>query len=232
MRRAVAGLSIQPDKLLVDGKMTIPALDHLQEAVVGGDDLFPEISAASILAKTTRDSMMTSYDLLFPAYGFASHKGYGSKKHMETLREVGRSLIHRRSFKPVDDCPNKNYRFTDQPEQHGRMGEILAGMFLIRQGYELLAHGYHAGREGEIDLIARQEQTYVFVEVKSFADVDEDTALERVTPAKQKQIADMAALYLQKQDIDPPDTRFDIITINFSNPRPGINHYEDAFLPL
>ncbi len=233
MRRAVADLGMTPIELQVDGNFTIPELSIKQTAIVGGDDKVPEISAASIIAKTTRDAMMVSYDVLFPDYGFKSHKGYGSAKHMEALREKGRCPIHRRSFRPVSECPNQSYTYYEQENQYGKMGELIAGMYLIRNGYRLLAHSYHAKRSGELDLVAMGEKEIVFVEVKSFAGSADDTiALERVTPAKQKQIAHIAESYLQYHVAEDVDCRFDIITVNFSAPKPDIRHYPDAFLPL
>lgn len=233
MRQAVKNMNYTPEQVQVDGNFTIPDLLINQIAIIGGDDLVPEISAASIIAKTTRDAMMISYDVLFPEYGFKSHKGYGSAKHMDVLKEKGRCPIHRRSFRPVAACTNEHYRYHNQESAFGRMGEIIAGMFLIRNGYSLRHHSYHAGRDGEVDLIATRKDEIVFVEVKSFAGVADDIiALERVTPAKQKQIARIAEIYLQKHEINEPDCRFDIITVNFSEPKPIINHYPDAFLPL
>lgn len=87
--------------VLVDGNMTIPNLSVAQEAVVGGDALVRSIAAASIVAKVTRDRMMLEYDRIYPAYGFARHKGYGTKEHMDALRKHGACPIHRMSFKPV-----------------------------------------------------------------------------------------------------------------------------------
>ena len=87
--------------LLVDGNMTIPNLSVDQEAIVDGDALVRSIAAASIVAKVTRDRMMLEYDRMYPEYGFAKHKGYGTKIHMDALRKHGACPIHRMSFKPV-----------------------------------------------------------------------------------------------------------------------------------
>ncbi len=87
--------------LLVDGNMVIPNCSYEQEAIVNGDASVRSIAAASIVAKVTRDRMMLAYDREFPAYGFAKHKGYGTKEHMEALRRFGPSPIHRKSFRPV-----------------------------------------------------------------------------------------------------------------------------------
>jgi ribonuclease HII len=100
MKRAVEGLRLKPYKALVDGNR-LPTLNMLAEAIVKGDAKVPAISAASILAKVTRDRWCAEYDLLFPQYGFASHKGYGTAAHLLALREHGPCPQHRKSFAPV-----------------------------------------------------------------------------------------------------------------------------------
>ena len=100
MQRAVAGLSVAPQRALVDGNK-LPELRCAAEAIVGGDATVDCISAASILAKVSRDREMLSLDLQYPGYGLARHKGYPTKVHMDALQCLGPSEIHRRSFAPV-----------------------------------------------------------------------------------------------------------------------------------
>ncbi|WP_415721024.1 ribonuclease HII [Photobacterium ganghwense] len=100
MQRAVAGLAVQPDFVLVDGNK-VPQLPMPAQAVVKGDLRVAEISAASILAKVTRDREMEVLDAEYPQYGFAKHKGYPTKAHFEALAEHGAIEQHRKSFKPV-----------------------------------------------------------------------------------------------------------------------------------
>lgn len=100
MRRAVEGLRLKPSKVLVDGNR-LPVLDVLAEAIVRGDATVPSISAASILAKVTRDRWCAELDQRFPQYGFADHKGYGTAEHLAALRTHGACPEHRRTFSPV-----------------------------------------------------------------------------------------------------------------------------------
>lgn len=100
MQRAVQGLRLKPVKVLVDGNR-LPALDVMAEAVVGGDASVPAISAASILAKVSRDRWCNELHQRHPAYGFDAHKGYGTALHLKALREHGPCPEHRRSFSPV-----------------------------------------------------------------------------------------------------------------------------------
>lgn len=105
MRRAILGLNVRPASVLVDGNR-LPSLVFADcsiagDAVVGGDGSVPAISAASILAKTVRDEMMTGMDRIFPQYEFGRHKGYGTAVHRERLAEHGPCQQHRRTFAPV-----------------------------------------------------------------------------------------------------------------------------------
>ena len=100
MQRAVAGLSVQPQLAYIDGNRC-PTLPCRAEAVVKGDSRVPEIAAASIIAKVTRDREMVVMDQQWPGYGIAGHKGYPTAAHMAALKKLGPAPIHRRSFKPV-----------------------------------------------------------------------------------------------------------------------------------
>ncbi|VUD68237.1 Ribonuclease HII [Thalassocella blandensis] len=100
MKRAVDGLNQKPDHVLVDGNK-LPKWDYSSEAIVQGDGKVEAIGAASILAKVTRDREMIAFDRDFPQYGFAQHKGYPTKVHMQALEMHGPCVLHRRSYAPV-----------------------------------------------------------------------------------------------------------------------------------
>jgi ribonuclease HII len=105
MRRAILGLGVTPARVQIDGNrlpnLRFNAVIIPGQAIVGGDDLVPAISAASIIAKTTRDRMMLELDEIYPVYEFARHKGYGTEIHRDRLQEFGPCREHRRSFAPV-----------------------------------------------------------------------------------------------------------------------------------
>ena len=107
MRRAVAGLAVQPERVFVDGNRC-PDLNVPTVAVVGGDALLAPISAGAILAKTARDAEMARLAADFPGYGFERHKGYGTQAHLAALRALGPSPIHRLSFAPVRSAAKLN----------------------------------------------------------------------------------------------------------------------------
>jgi ribonuclease HII len=103
MSRAVAGLMQQPDFILVDARR-IPHCTTPQRGIIKGDTLSASIAAASIIAKTTRDAIMTEMDSVLPGYNFATHKGYPTPEHCRCLKELGATPIHRRSFARVREA--------------------------------------------------------------------------------------------------------------------------------
>ena len=100
MRRAILQLTTVPELVLVDGNK-LPPLELPARAVVGGDNIHPAISAASVLAKVTRDRIMCELDTRYPQYGFARHKGYPTAQHLQALQAHGPTPVHRQSFGPV-----------------------------------------------------------------------------------------------------------------------------------
>lgn len=97
MKEAISNLSVRPDYVLIDGNQNIN-IDIDRQTVVSGDAKSESIAAASIIAKVTRDRMLKQYDKMYPEYGFAKHKGYGTKAHIEAIKEHGLTPIHRPSF--------------------------------------------------------------------------------------------------------------------------------------
>lgn len=103
MKMAVEKLTIAPEYLLIDGGRNRLALPIAQLCISGGDGKCASIAAASIMAKVTRDRLMIKYHEKFPLYGFAQHKGYGTKDHLRKLARYGPCSLHRRSFFPVSE---------------------------------------------------------------------------------------------------------------------------------
>lgn len=107
MRRAIKKLKVEPDYILVDGSFKIPKLEKSQTAIIGGDGKVFCIAAASIIAKVSRDWMMTEIDKQYPQYEFAKHKGYGTKVHFAKIAELGPCPLHRFSFSPIKEMMGK-----------------------------------------------------------------------------------------------------------------------------
>lgn len=107
MKKAIGALRQKPEFILLDGRLPIPNTSYQQEAIINGDNLIYTIAAASVVAKVTRDRIMQEAHQRYPVYGFDQHKGYGTRLHLERLRQYGPCAIHRQSFKPVRELRQK-----------------------------------------------------------------------------------------------------------------------------
>jgi ribonuclease HII len=225
MQRALDGLSVTPDHLMIDGQHIL--LTHpSQETVVRGDSKVESISAASIIAKVVRDRLMREYDKVYPVYGFAKHKGYGTKAHFEALRSAGACPIHRQSFKPVADFLP---RWRDIQDKHllGRLGEQLAAGFLIDRGYSIVDLNYKLAHIGELDIIAHDSDELVILEVKSLTVGANYEPEVQIDTDKRDRIMATANCYCEEKGIDTT-VRFDVISVKYSKAGPIINHIKNG----
>jgi ribonuclease HII len=220
MRRAVERLDPPPEKLLIDGNIArgfpIPA-----EALVGGDAREPCIMAASILAKVSRDRELLALDAQYPGYGFAKHKGYGTKAHIDAIRELGPCPAHRRLFLR---------KLEAGPRVSGERGEEQACAYLEHKGYEILERRFRV-RRGEIDIVARKGDITALVEVKLRRTNSFGGAWAAVTAAKQKKLRAAANLWLSRQRGEP-NVRFDVVEVYAPQGIEGrleFVHWEGAF---
>jgi putative endonuclease len=182
------------------------------------------IAAASILAKARRDHIMEEWHQVYPQYGFARHKGYATEQHLEALRKYGRCPIHRLSFNPrkLEHILQRSTVVT------GREGEDLACEHLKRLGIQIVQRNYRY-KHGEIDIVAREERTWLFIEVKTCQTPQFGQPETWVTSRKQKQIAKIAQAYLQQHHIENMDCRFDVVAIDLQQGTPQIQYFKDAF---
>ena len=199
--------------VLVDGNRRIPGLGLPQECIVKGDASAASIAAASILAKVTRDRMMVKYDALYPGYGFAKNKGYGTDEHYNGLRAHGKTPIHRNSFLKNFSCEvsneNEELRETEALKEReeqkqenrrktGAYYEAVAARFLGTQGYQVLFRNYRCSA-GELDLIALEQETLCFIEVKYRKDSKTGMPGEAVDEKKRQRIAGAARTFLGRE---------------------------------
>lgn len=111
MRKAVIDLKATPEIVLVDGDYPIPKISYPQVSIIDGDNLCKSISAASIVAKVTRDRIMDRYEKIYPSFSFSKHKGYSTPSHLNELKIYGPCEIHRKSFKPVAELVEQHALF-------------------------------------------------------------------------------------------------------------------------
>jgi ribonuclease HII len=225
VERAFWGLHIMPELLLTDGRIK-PRLTCNMLPLIKGDARSHTIACASILAKVSRDHLMAQMDERYPGYNFAGHKGYATKEHLKYIDQLGPSPIHRLCYSPV----GRSYQNAISAE--GNYGEDLACLHLLDKGYFILARNYTRGK-GEIDIIARDGATLVFVEVKTSYGGDKGDVAKRVGSAKTERIVLAAKNYLRENFSRPPLCRFDLMLVDlkkvkddlFSEEKPYVEHF-------
>ncbi|MBC8323269.1 MAG: ribonuclease HII [Candidatus Marinimicrobia bacterium] len=223
MYKALGALNPKPDKALVDG-FALPNQIIPNEGIIKGDDKVDCIRAASIIAKVTRDRIMEQYDIIFPEYGFAKHKGYGTKLHLEKLREHKASLIHRKSFKPVsENLPTITW--LQKNRKIGQWGEQLAAMEYYKNGYKIHALNHHSAPYGEIDIIAEKDDEIVFAEVKTAAGKTFGGIENQVDEVKLQRLSNAIDKYIMDFEIEK-DIRLDVYAIRLGKNGPKLKHFK------
>lgn len=224
MNRAVGGLKVTPKLVLVDGNQN-PKLSVHSRCVVKGDATSASIAAASILAKVSRDRYMKEVATAYPQYQFEKHKGYGTPLHYKMLDEYGVSKVHRLSFL-------KKYLSGDEhiSQIRGRLGEQIALDTLMQKGYSVIARNY-SSPYGELDIVAKQGDCIVVVEVKARGVGQTSSAADAVTKSKRDKIIKTTAYFLREHSATNA-VRFDVFEVYFDGDNNEIsrtNHIENAF---
>ena len=213
MREAIRGVRWRVDFLLIDAVTNI-GIATPSKSIIRGDSKSLSIAAASILAKVTRDRIMSDQiEAQHPGYGFAHHKGYGTEAHLEALEKLGASPVHRRTFKPVakviadrswvalgtTSASNIAERGEmNLPNGLGSNAEEAAVGHLRDLGYRIIDRNYKT-RYGEIDIIAQIGTEWVFIEVRARNSGEFGTPAESLTPAKLNRIENAALGYLASE---------------------------------
>ena len=223
MYKAMGALKTKPDKALIDG-YALPNQIIPNKGIIGGDDKIDCIRAASIIAKVTRDRMMQQYDIIFPEFGFARHKGYGTILHMEKLSEYKACPIHRKSFKPVNEnLPTITWLKSQR--RIGQWGERLAALEYFNNGYKIHALNHYCAPYGEIDIIAEKENELVFTEVKTAAGKTLDSVEDQVDEVKLQRLSNTIDKYIMDNEIQN-DIRLDVFAIILGKNGPALKHFK------
>ncbi len=231
MREAIKANRLRIDFLLIDAVERI-GIATPSKSIIRGDSQSLSIAAASIIAKVTRDRIMSDeIGARFPDYGFADHKGYGTARHMQALQEFGPTPIHRRSFKPIAQLiADRSWSAVGKTTATnvarrgkfklsgglGQSGEDFAVEHIKRLGYCVLERNFKT-QVGEVDIIARDGQSLVFVEVKSRNSEQLGSPIESVTRSKLRRIENVALAYLAAEvGTDTVDWRIDFLGVTRS----------------
>lgn len=174
--KSVQQLHVAFSQIVIDGKVNFlrdTILSDFVTTMPKADDLIKEVSAASIIAKVARDAYMRGLDAKYPGYGFSSHVGYGTAKHMAVIRELGITPEHRKSFEPIKTMVgferpvyNVNVGVVKNTTSVGMRGEEAVQEFLISRGHEIVARNFKT-KLCEIDIVSVHDDKMYFTEVKT-----------------------------------------------------------------
>lgn len=210
MRKAISQLSTTPERVLIDG-YGLPDQKIKNEGIIGGDDSVECISAASIVAKVTRDRIMIEVDPIFPEFGFAKHKGYGTKQHMEALIMNRATPIHRKSFEPVRvNLPNMAW--LKYNKKLGQLGKQLVSLDYLNKGYKIIQLNFTSGNYGDLDIIASKDNELVFIEVQTVTKSQLGSSVLKVDKSKFEKLESTIHYYLSEQE-NKNDYRLDVSTV-------------------
>ena len=223
MKMALGRLKPRPDQAVIDGH-ALPTQIIPNKGVIKGDQTIDVIKAASIIAKVTRDNMMEQYDIIFPAYGFRKHKGYGTREHMDKLRLNKACVIHRKSFKPVASAMPTLF-WLRKEGRIGQWGEQTAAVYLVERGYEIVAMNVHCDPYGEIDIIAEKDGIIIFVEVKTYSKKQLGTPAQNIDQNKLKKLEAAIHKYVVDMKVKK-DIFLDVICVYLKPSVPMFEHFK------
>ena len=221
MRVAILNLKQKPDNTLIDG-YGLPDQVIKNEGVIGGDNLIECISAASIIAKVTRDELMLKIDDIFPEYGFAKHKGYGTKAHMENLNIYKACPIHRKTFSPVKkNIPKMEWLIAN--DKLNKLAVQLVSLHYLNKNYTIVHINFNLNEKMPIDIVLKKGEINVFVKVILLMKNTNRMNIENLTTDELKNMKYEASKFNQESD-STLESKFEIATI-FLQKNPIIDIY-------
>ena len=221
MRVAILNLKQKPDNTLIDG-YGLPDQVIKNEGVIGGDNLIECISAASIIAKVIRDELMLKIDDIFPEYGFAKHKGYGTKAHMENLNIYKACPIHRKTFSPVKkNIPKMEWLISK--DKLNKLAVQLVSLHYLNKNYTIVHINFNLNEKMPIDIVLKKDEINVFVKVILLMKNTNRMNIENLTTDELNNMKYEASKFNQESD-SSLESKFEIATI-FLQKNPIIDIY-------
>lgn len=209
MRRALSKLIPAADSLLIDA-LSLRAVNLPQKSIIRGDSKSLSIAAASIIAKVERDRLMSKLAEEYSGYGFETHKGYGTERHLAAMKRLGPCKEHRMSFSPMNRTPKRS--FESNTTEVGRSAESFAASAMEDRGMTIIGCNFRT-RFGEVDLVAKAGDTLVFVEVRARRSTAFSTPAETVTRDKSRRLVLACQQFLQDTKMRWSDWRIDVASV-------------------
>ena len=225
MKRALENCNPKPIKALIDGSR-LPTKIIQNEGIVRGDTFVPCIQAASIIAKVTRDKLMTKMNIVFPEYSFAKHKGYGTKQHIKELKKWKSSPFHRFSFKPVK-INQPSIKWFIKNNKIDWIGEKIAGLYLKNKNYDIIKMNDFILNYGVIDIISKKNGKLIFSHVITI--IPDQNIKSQNSKQKLLKFKNAVNYYLQKNKI-LSEIRLDVISVYLYKGRHTIENNKGIML--
>ena len=221
MRLALGSLSRKPHEALIDG-FPLPDQVIKNKGIIRGDNKIPEISAASIIAKVTRDRIMNNYSIAFPKYGFNSNKGYGTKDHISFLKKYRACPIHRKTFNPVYNyMPTLSKIIKSKSITEWSVG--LASRELVRKNHKIIGVKNNNSPDSNFHIITQKGEVAVFSKVFSIIGKKPNSTKKLILSEKDYLTNEIFAYGLNKTC----EYRFDNITVIYDSGLPKIEHEKE-----
>ena len=224
MEKAVSNLTLNPDKVLIDG-IDEPNLSVPFENIVKGDTKIECIMAASIIAKVTRDKIMQDYSIIFSEYGFENNKGYGTKYHMESLKVNMATPIHRKSFNPVSNYL-PTFAWIKENDKMKWMANRLACLYLIEKQYKIEALEVFNCSQTNIDIVGDYNNLTIFIFINI---INESSHIKNLISIikDNPSVKENVTRYLKSDGIKiDRKWRMDMINVNLFNKKCQFEHLE------
>lgn len=235
-KRAVQEVKAPFHEVIIDGTINFLAgtpLERYVKTMPKADLLVPSVSAASIVAKVSRDRYMATQDAIYDGYAFGSHAGYGTAVHRSAIELRGVTPLHRLSFAPLakyraaPKVPNLDESNADKQvlrtsKKIGDMAEDEAANYLVRLGHEIIDRNWKT-KYCEIDIVSRREDTLYFTEVKYRSQPNQGGGLAAITPKKLNQMRYAAKLYAHSNKIS--NMNLTLSAISLSGTQPAVEQY-------